>query len=142
MPYDRPPLTKELLRGEIDEDELPLEDEAWLAEHGVELISGRAVALDAAERTVDAVGRARSWRTRSAARDRSRADAAAGPGADDPRVRVVRSLDHVRELQQRLRDGDRGGRDRLGLHRLRDRRLAADARPRGRRWSPTRPRPT
>ena len=32
MPYRRPPLTKELMRGEIGEDELPLEDETWLEE--------------------------------------------------------------------------------------------------------------
>ena len=32
MPYNRPPLTKELLRGESSEDELPIESEAWLQE--------------------------------------------------------------------------------------------------------------
>ena len=32
MPYSRPPLTKELLRGEMGEDELPLESEDWLRE--------------------------------------------------------------------------------------------------------------
>ena len=47
MPYRRPPLTKELLRGESTEEDLPLESESWLAEHDVSLISGRAVALDA-----------------------------------------------------------------------------------------------
>ena len=46
MPYNRPPLTKELLRGEMSERELPLEDEAWLSEHELSLISGRAVTLD------------------------------------------------------------------------------------------------
>ena len=33
MPYRRPPLTKELLRGEIGEDELPLEDGALARRH-------------------------------------------------------------------------------------------------------------
>ncbi len=41
MPYRRPPLTKELLRAEIDESELPLESEAWLVEQSVSLVSGR-----------------------------------------------------------------------------------------------------
>ena len=43
MPYSRPPLTKELLRGEMGEDELPLESEDWLRERRISLISGRAV---------------------------------------------------------------------------------------------------
>ena len=32
MPYRRPPLTKELLRGEIGEDELALEEDHWLVD--------------------------------------------------------------------------------------------------------------
>jgi 3-phenylpropionate/trans-cinnamate dioxygenase ferredoxin reductase component len=50
MPYRRPPLTKDLLRGESAEADLPLEDESWLDEQGVDLIAGRAVALDAQRR--------------------------------------------------------------------------------------------
>jgi 3-phenylpropionate/trans-cinnamate dioxygenase ferredoxin reductase component len=52
MPYRRPPLTKELLRGEADEGELPIEAETWLHEHQVRLVSGRTVALDTDARTV------------------------------------------------------------------------------------------
>src|SRR6202034_2087590 len=52
MPYRRPPLTKELLRGEIGEDELPIESEDWLREERISLISGRAVSLDADRREV------------------------------------------------------------------------------------------
>ena len=51
-PYERPPLTKELLRGESGEEELPLEDVTWFTERDVRLIGGRAVALDAVERVV------------------------------------------------------------------------------------------
>jgi 3-phenylpropionate/trans-cinnamate dioxygenase ferredoxin reductase component len=56
MPYRRPPLTKELLRGEMDESQLPLEAEPWLAEHSVSLVSGRAVALDPSAHTVTLAG--------------------------------------------------------------------------------------
>src|ERR1700733_10722382 len=56
MPYERPPLTKELLRGEIGFDQLAIEDEDWLTEKRVQLISGRAVTLDADERTVTLSG--------------------------------------------------------------------------------------
>jgi hypothetical protein len=45
VPYNRPPLTKELLRGESSEDELPIEPEAWsnvpaLAEHYFAQVDG------------------------------------------------------------------------------------------------------
>jgi 3-phenylpropionate/trans-cinnamate dioxygenase ferredoxin reductase component len=39
-PYERPPLTKEFLRGEMAVEELPLEREEWFAEQRVELRLG------------------------------------------------------------------------------------------------------
>ncbi len=106
MPYNRPPLTKEFLRGESGEDELPIEGEPWLAEHDVRLLSGRAVTLDPDGRSV-ALSGGRELRYRSCV-------LATGaepirlpvPGADHPAVRVIRTLDHVRELTSRLSHGD------------------------------------
>ena len=99
MPYRRPPLTKELLRGEIDEAELPLEDEHGWSEQAV--VAGRRSGGGAGPRRAHAV-------TLSGGRElRIRACVLATgaepqrlpvPGCDDPAVRVVRSLDHVREL--------------------------------------------
>ena len=106
MPYNRPPLTKELLRGEASEDELPIEAEAWLQEHDVSLVCGRAVSLDAAARVV-ALSGGRELRYRSCllatGAEPTRLPV---PGADHPAVRVIRTLDHVRELNRRLGDGD------------------------------------
>jgi NADPH-dependent 2,4-dienoyl-CoA reductase/sulfur reductase-like enzyme len=45
-PYNRPPLSKELLRGEAEEHELPLEAPGWYAERDVTLRPGVAAALD------------------------------------------------------------------------------------------------
>ncbi len=42
-PYERPPLSKEFLRGETDVEELPLEREGWYGDHRVELRLGRDV---------------------------------------------------------------------------------------------------
>jgi NAD(P)H-nitrite reductase large subunit len=42
-PYQRPPLTKEFLRGEIDREELFIESAQWFAEHSVTLHLGRPV---------------------------------------------------------------------------------------------------
>jgi 3-phenylpropionate/trans-cinnamate dioxygenase ferredoxin reductase subunit len=106
MPYRRPPLTKELLRGESDESALPLEPESWLREHDVDLVCGRAVALDAAGREVTlSGGRALRYRHCVMATGAEPVRPPV-PGADDPAVRVLRTLDHLRELQARLRQGD------------------------------------
>src|SRR5256885_10589485 len=48
-PYERPPLSKEYLRGEAGREKLYVHPEAWYAEHDVELRLGeRVTALDAA----------------------------------------------------------------------------------------------
>jgi NAD(P)H-nitrite reductase large subunit len=44
LPYERPPLTKEFLRGELEQDELPIERAEWFERHGVELHLGAPVA--------------------------------------------------------------------------------------------------
>jgi 3-phenylpropionate/trans-cinnamate dioxygenase ferredoxin reductase subunit len=43
-PYERPPLTKDFLRGESGRDALPLVDRRWYAEHGIGLRTGVKVA--------------------------------------------------------------------------------------------------
>jgi 3-phenylpropionate/trans-cinnamate dioxygenase ferredoxin reductase subunit len=106
MPYNRPPLTKALLRGESSEHELPLEPESWLQEHEVGLVSGRAVALDPEGHTASLSG-GRELRYRSCVlATGAEPTRLPVPGADHPAVRVIRTLDHVRELTARLGDGD------------------------------------
>jgi NADPH-dependent 2,4-dienoyl-CoA reductase/sulfur reductase-like enzyme len=43
-PYERPPLTKDFLRGESGRDELPLADRGWYAEQEIDLRTGIEVA--------------------------------------------------------------------------------------------------
>jgi 3-phenylpropionate/trans-cinnamate dioxygenase ferredoxin reductase subunit len=46
-PYERPPLSKDVLRGEKDSETTRVHDEGYYDEHGVELLTGRTVeALD------------------------------------------------------------------------------------------------
>jgi 3-phenylpropionate/trans-cinnamate dioxygenase ferredoxin reductase subunit len=53
LPYNRPPLSKDFLRGESEEDALPLEDEDFYRRHGIEVRLGtRAQELDAGRRVV------------------------------------------------------------------------------------------
>ena len=101
-PYSRPPLTKELLRGETGEDDLPIETDVWLAEHKIAVVSGRAVSLDVAQRTVElSGGRELAYRSCVLATG-AEPRRIPVPGADDAGVRVVRTLDNVRELIRRL----------------------------------------
>ena len=107
MPYQRPPLTKELLRGESAEADLPLEDESWLDERGVDLVAGRAVALEAGGRTVRlSGGRALEYESCLLATG-SEPTRLPVPGGDRPWVHVVRTVEHVRRLTARLDDGAR-----------------------------------
>lgn len=53
LPYDRPPLSKALLAGMAEPEDLLLLPRAWYADHDVELLLGRvATAIDPANRTV------------------------------------------------------------------------------------------
>ena len=51
-PYDRPPLSKGVLAGEVDAGGIGLRPHAWYADRGVELLPGRAAAVLHAERHV------------------------------------------------------------------------------------------
>jgi NADPH-dependent 2,4-dienoyl-CoA reductase/sulfur reductase-like enzyme len=56
-PYDRPPLSKEFLAGEVDERALEFRPQPWYGEHDVELLLGeRATGLDAPRREVQLAG--------------------------------------------------------------------------------------
>jgi 3-phenylpropionate/trans-cinnamate dioxygenase ferredoxin reductase subunit len=53
LPYQRPPLTKDFLRRQLDAAELPIERERWFADHDVQLQLGTRVrAIEPAEGTV------------------------------------------------------------------------------------------
>jgi 3-phenylpropionate/trans-cinnamate dioxygenase ferredoxin reductase component len=106
MPYNRPPLTKELLRGESSEDELPLAAEEWLSEQQVSLISGRAVSIDNGARTVSLSGGRQLGYGSCVLATGAEPKRLPVPGADDPAVRVVRTIADLRELLRRLAPSD------------------------------------
>jgi 3-phenylpropionate/trans-cinnamate dioxygenase ferredoxin reductase component len=102
MPYRRPPLTKELLRGEAAESDLPLREESWLAANDVRLVAARAVWLDARERVLTLAGERELRYETCVLAPGAEPRRLSVPGADDPGVRVLRTLDHLRELVLRL----------------------------------------
>src|SRR4051794_31822020 len=53
VPYQRPPLSKDYLRGEADDHDLPIEDEAWYENHGVLVrLGAEAESLDPQAKTL------------------------------------------------------------------------------------------
>ena len=50
-PYDRPPLSKELLRGTCAHDELSFRADDWYAEHDIELFLGTRASVAVARRS-------------------------------------------------------------------------------------------
>jgi 3-phenylpropionate/trans-cinnamate dioxygenase ferredoxin reductase component len=92
-PYERPPLTKEFLRGESRRDALPLVDPRWYKKHEVELRTGVEV------EEID-LGAEDVWTTNGEAIGFDRLLLATGadpvvpsvPGADGPAVQTVRRI--------------------------------------------------
>jgi NADPH-dependent 2,4-dienoyl-CoA reductase/sulfur reductase-like enzyme len=107
MPYNRPPLTKDLLRGESTEADLPLEEEGWLDAHDVDLVAGRTVALDTGRRRVTLSGGRELQYVACLLATGAEPTRLPVPGGDRPWVHVIRTVEHVRRLLARLKDGDR-----------------------------------
>jgi 3-phenylpropionate/trans-cinnamate dioxygenase ferredoxin reductase subunit len=107
-PYERPPLSKDYLRGESDADAALVAPAAAYADQEIELLTGaEAVALDPAERRVELDG------GRTLAYDRLLIATGAVPrrppipGADRDGVHVLRTLADSDALREVLRGGGR-----------------------------------
>ncbi len=105
MPYRRPALSKELLRGEIAETEIALESERRLAGAAVELIAARAVSLDPGAHSVLLSGGRELSYARCLIATGAEPARLPVPGAEDAAVRTLRSLEDMRELRSRLAGG-------------------------------------
>ncbi|MDQ6731806.1 MAG: FAD-dependent oxidoreductase [Actinomycetota bacterium] len=105
MPYQRPALSKQLLRGEISDTEVALESDSGLAQAAIELIPGRAVSLDPKAHTVQLSGGRALTYVRCLIATGAEPARLPVPGADDAAVRTLRSLEDMRELRSRLSGG-------------------------------------
>jgi 3-phenylpropionate/trans-cinnamate dioxygenase ferredoxin reductase subunit len=106
-PYERPPLSKDYLRGDAERETIYVHPEAFYAEHGVELRLGRrAVELDVGEREL--VLDDGEWvdYDRLLLATGAEARRLAIPGADRDGVLYLRSVADCDVLRERL---DRGG---------------------------------
>src|SRR5215218_2260526 len=112
-PYERPPLSKEYLRGEVGREKVYVHEEGFYAEHDIELRLGRtAVGLDPASRelALDDGQRLRYDRLLLATGARPRRLSI--PGADLDEVLYLRDVEDSDLLRERL---DRGGAEQVGV---------------------------
>ena len=101
-PYLRPPLTKELLRSEMDVADLPIEADSFFAEHEIELRTGvRVTEIDPERRVVVTDGGEQVPFAACVIATGSEPRRLPVPGGDDPDVVLVRtvelSLIHISE---------------------------------------------
>ena len=106
-PYNRPPLTKDFLRGESDRESLPLETEAWYRENDVELrLSTAAGTVDRERAVVETDTGERFPYDACVLATGSEPVRIPVPGADDPEVLVMRTLENSARLRGRVGEGD------------------------------------
>ncbi len=107
IPYSRPPLTKEFLRGELDASELPIEEPSWFEEHDIQLRLGcQVTAIDPSTGAVHADGYAlrADVIVLATGAEPSRPDL---PGLDDPRVHTMRELPDSERIASQAKPGTR-----------------------------------
>ena len=107
-PYERPPLTKDYLRGESPREKAYAHDRDFYAQHGIELVTGTEVtALDAAgSRVTLADGRELGY-TRLLLATGAEPRRLAVPGAELDGVHYLRTLEDADVLRGRLAPGRR-----------------------------------
>ena len=104
VPYERPPLSKELIVGDAGLEKVRLHEAAWYAENRIELIAGSAAtALDAAAKTVEladgqAIGFDRLMLTTGA-----RVRRLPVPGADLDGVFYLRTIEDSAAIRAHIR---------------------------------------
>lgn len=104
-PYQRPPLSKDYLRGETDEADLPIAPDRWYAEHDIGLLtSTEIVGLDPRRRRATMVSGAAITFAHCILATGSIPTVLPIPGAEHPDVRYLRSLDDARRLRDRAAD--------------------------------------
>ncbi|HEX3512214.1 MAG TPA: FAD-dependent oxidoreductase [Solirubrobacteraceae bacterium] len=105
LPYQRPPLTKEFVRGELDADELPIRPAEWFDEHDIELcLELEVTSIDPDAGDVGLDGRTLRADTIVLATGAEPARPEL-PGFDDPRVHTMRERSDSERIAAAVRPG-------------------------------------
>ena len=106
-PYDRPNLSKDYLAGNAPEEWIPLRPEGFYAEHGIDIVRGRATSVDTAARRVEIEGRAPLQYDAlllATGADPMRLEV---PGEDLPHVHFLRTLSDSRSIVEAAKKAKR-----------------------------------
>lgn len=102
LPYNRPPLTKEFLRGESSREDLPIESEEFYRENGIEVrLSAEVEALDPGRRVVVLRGGEEVAYASCVLATGSRPLRLPVPGAEGPEVLLMRTIGDSENLAER-----------------------------------------
>lgn len=105
LPYERPPLTKEFLRGEVGRDELPMQEAAWFEENNVEpRIATTVNALDRERRVLETEDGDVPYDACVLATG-SEPIRIPVPGGEDPDILVMRTIENSERLKSRVGEG-------------------------------------
>lgn len=105
-PYNRPPLTKEYLRGETQRDDLPLENKNFYTDNAIDLrLLTTAIAIDRERRIVLTEGEELSYDALVLATG-SEPFRIPIPGGEDQEILVMRTLENSDRLAARAGRGD------------------------------------
>jgi 3-phenylpropionate/trans-cinnamate dioxygenase ferredoxin reductase subunit len=108
LPYNRPPLSKDFLRGEVDTSAIALHDESFYADQDIELLLGRRVEqLILGDRAVTLDDGSRYVYSACVLATGSAPVRPSIPGSHDERAFVLRSLRDGDALRTAAQDADR-----------------------------------
>ncbi len=104
-PYRRPPLTKEYLRGELSRDELPIQNRHWYEDNDIELhLTTSVTALDRDRKVVETEVGEIPYDVCVLATG-SEPLRLPVPGAEDPEILVMRTIENSVRLQDSVGEG-------------------------------------
>jgi 3-phenylpropionate/trans-cinnamate dioxygenase ferredoxin reductase component len=106
-PYERPPLSKAVLRGEAEPDSTRVHPDGFYDDHGIELVTGHIAAVDPGARRFELAGGEALAFDRAVLATGAEPRRLAVPGADLGGVRYLRSVDDAVGLRDAIRASSR-----------------------------------
>ena len=106
-PYERPPLSKAVLRGEAEPQSARVHPDGFYDEHAIEVVQDRVVALDAKARDVELASGARITFDSAVIATGAEPRRLSVPGADLTGVHYLRTIDDSLQLADAIRAATR-----------------------------------
>ena len=106
-PYQRPPLTKEYLRGEVERDDLFIQDAEWFEENNVELRLATTVQALDRDRRIAVTESGEVPYDACVLATGSEPIRIPVPGGEDPEILVMRTIENSERLKSRVGKGSR-----------------------------------